>query len=78
MARELGDGGLEALEVACDLTLQSGVICPAIVLNAMQRLTESARPQTLDGTGASTPALTLEPRADCSRYDSLRSLTYVH
>ena len=78
MARELGDGGLEALEVACDLTLQSGVICPAIVLNAMQRLTESARPQTLDGTGASTPALTLEPRAACSRYDSLRSLTYVH
>ena len=78
MARELGDSGLETLAVACDLTLQAGVICAAVVLNAMQRLTESARPQTLQQTGPSIPKLTLEPVADCSRYDSLRGVAYVH
>ena len=78
MARELGDSGLETLEVACDLTLQSGVICAAVVVNAMQRLTEASRPKTLESASASIPQLTLEPIADCSRYDSLRGVTYVH
>jgi hypothetical protein len=78
MARELGDSGLETLEVACDLTLQSGVICAAVVVNAMQRLTEASRPQPLESASASIPQLTLEPVADCSRYDSLRGMAYVH
>ncbi|NJA08206.1 IS21 family transposase [Methylococcaceae bacterium WWC4] len=78
MARDLGSGGLDVLEVACDLTLQTGIISAAIVLNEMRRLTEAAKPKTLDETPASTPALTLEPVADCSRYDSLRSLYHVH
>jgi hypothetical protein len=79
MARELGESGLETLEVACDLTLQSGVICAAVVVNAMQRLTEASRPQKLESAaGASIPQLTLEPVADCSRYDSLRGVPYVH
>jgi len=78
LARELGNGGLEALEVACDLTLQTGIISAAIVLNEMRRLTERARPLALAETDASTPVLTLEPTADCSRYDSLRSLSHVH
>jgi transposase len=75
MARDLGEGGLDALEVACDLTLQTGVISPAIVLNEMRRLTEAAQPKTMEVT---TPRLTLEPVADCSRYDSLRSVCHVH
>jgi hypothetical protein len=78
MARELGDSGLETLEVACDLTLQSGVICSAVVVNAMQRLTEASRPKTLESANTSIPQLTLEPIADCGRYDSLRGVTYVH
>jgi hypothetical protein len=78
MAKDLGDNGLDALEVACDLTLQTGVISAAIVLNEMRRLTEAAKPKTLDNTPASTPALTLEPVADCGRYDSLRSTRHVH
>ncbi|QSB03550.1 hypothetical protein JWZ98_03390 [Methylomonas sp. EFPC1] len=78
MAKGLGDNGLDALEVACDLTLQTGVISAAIVLNEMRRLTEAAKPKALDDTPASTPALTLEPVADCSRYDSLRSVCHVH
>ena len=32
MARELGENGLETLEVACDLTLQSGQRCPLEVI----------------------------------------------
>jgi hypothetical protein len=78
MARSLGDSGLETLEVACDLTLQTGVISAAIVLNEMRRLTEAAKPKSLPDTPPSTPALTLEPIADCSRYDTLRSAYHVH
>jgi len=72
MARSLGDCGLETLEVACDLTLQTGVISAAIVLNEMRRLTDAAKPQALKDLPLSTPTLTVEPVADCSRYDSLR------
>jgi transposase len=78
MARALGEGGLEALEVACDLTLQTGVISAAIVLNEMRRLTEMAKPPTLNETELSAPTLALEPMADCSRYDSLRGAHHVH
>ncbi|WNV03203.1 hypothetical protein RP726_12060 [Candidatus Methylospira mobilis] len=31
MAGTLGDNGLDALEVACDLTLQTGIVSSAIV-----------------------------------------------
>jgi hypothetical protein len=40
MARALGDAGLDTLEVACDLTLQTGVIAAAIVLNEMRCLND--------------------------------------
>jgi hypothetical protein len=77
MARDLGDAGLDALEVACDLTVQTGVISAAIVLNEMRRLTEDVQPKALDES-AERPALTVEPIADCSRYDDLRRTRYVH
>jgi hypothetical protein len=78
MARDLGEGGLDALEVACDLTLQTGIISSAIVLNEMRRLTEAAQPAALDEATLSAPRLTIEPIADCSRYDSLRGTRHVH
>jgi transposase len=78
MARDLGATGLDTLEVACDLTLQTGIISAAIVLNEMRRLTETSQPKTINHTPGSVPTLTLEPLADCSRYDSLRSLRHVH
>ena len=78
MARSLGDSGLETLEVACDLTLQTGVISSAIVLNEMRRLIEAAKPKPLTDIPPSVPTLTLEPLADCSRYDTLRSARHVH
>jgi len=78
MARALGEGGLDTLEVACDLTLQTGVIVAAVVLNEMRRLTEASRPKALTDIKLSIPTLQLEPVADCSRYDSLRSLQHEH
>jgi len=78
MARSLSDCGLEALEVACDLTLQAGVISAAVVLNEMRRLTDAAKPKALQDLPLSTPTLALEPVADCSRYDTLRSSRHVH
>jgi len=80
MARSLGDCGLETPEVACDLTLQTGVISAAIVLNEMRRLTDAAKPKALKDLPLSTPTptLTVEPVADCSRYDTLRSSRHVH
>jgi len=74
MARSLGDCGLETPEVACDLTLQTGVISAAIVLNEMRRLTDAAKPKALKDLPLSTPTLTVEPVADCSRYDTLRTI----
>ena len=73
LAREIG---LDVLEVACELTLGSGVITAPVVMNAMRRLTAPPRPQALDGPPA--PALRLEPLADCGRYDSLRQVRHVH
>jgi len=78
MARALGDVGLETLEVACDLTLQTGIIAAAIVMNEMRRLSEVARPKTLRSITLVTPTLQTEPKADCSRYDSLRRMCYDH
>jgi hypothetical protein len=77
MARSIGETGLETLEIACDLTLQTGVIAAAIVLNEMRRLTEAVRPKALSSMAPTIPILQVEVQADCSRYDSLRS-RYEH
>ena len=72
-AREVG---LDALQVACELTLDSGVITASVVMNELRRLTAPPRPVDL-----SLPAqlrLQVEPQADCSRYDHLRGSQYVH
>jgi hypothetical protein len=68
--------GLEPLAVACELALESGIVTAAIVMNELRRLTGPARPEAL-----SLPeqlSLTIEPLADCSRYDHLRGEAYVH
>jgi len=73
VAREVG---LEALQVACELTLDGGVITAAVVMNELRRLTAPSRPVNL-----SLPEqlrLQVEPVADCSRYDRLRGGQYVH
>ncbi|MDD5274636.1 MAG: hypothetical protein PHR16_00980 [Methylovulum sp.] len=80
ICRSVADGtcpGWTPYEVACDLALQTGIISAAIVLNGRRRLTEKTQPKNLEDMPAPTPALTLEPLADCSRYDSLRSLRHL-
>ena len=73
VAREVG---LEALQVACELTLDGGVITAAVVMNELRRITAPPRPSAI-----SLPEqlrLQVEPVADCSRYDRLRGGQYVH
>ncbi len=68
--------GLEALQVACELSLETGVVSASIVANELRRLTAPERIKTLaEGT---VPALTIEPIADCHRYDRLREGSHVH
>jgi len=71
LARELG---LEVLEVACELTIETGVISAPVVINAMRRLAAPVRPTSLDHPP--TPTLRLEPLADCARDDSLREVRH--
>lgn len=73
LARE---SGLDALEVACELALESGVVTAPVVVNTLRRLAAPARPSALDGAPA--PILRMEPQADCDRYDSLREARHAH
>jgi hypothetical protein len=62
--------GLEPLDVACALALKHGTVTAAGVLNHLHRLVSPSLPPPLP-----TPErlrLTLEPQADCARYDRLR------
>lgn len=73
VAREVG---LEPLQVACELALECGVVNGSLVMNELRRLTAPARPVQLE-----LPAqlqLRVEPLADCSRYEQLRSSPYVN
>lgn len=70
------NAGLDALETACELTLESGVISGSIVQNEMRRLIEPDRPKVLKG--CDNVELTHEPKADCQRYDHLLGVHNVH
>jgi hypothetical protein len=70
------EAGLEAMEAACTLTLESGVINASIIINELRRLLEPPRVKTL--TTVESLLLQVEPTADCGRYDSLLSGRYVH
>jgi len=72
-----GEAGLDALTVACELTLEGGVVSAPIVMNALRRLIAPHLPAALilvpDGI-----ALALEPLANCHRYDYLLESANVH
>ncbi len=59
--------GLEAVEVACELILESGNTSAEHVVNVLSRLRDTPRPPTLD-TQLKISEL---PRADAERYDRL-------
>ena len=66
---------LETLEVACELVLGGNVITASVVINEMRRLIAPLQPPTM-----SVPdmlKLTIEPLADCGRYDRLRGVSHV-
>jgi hypothetical protein len=73
MAKE---AGLEAMETACELTLETGIISASVVINELRRLLEPPRAKTL--TAAESLSLREEPIADCSRYECLLGGRYVH
>ena len=72
-----GEAGLDALTVACELTLESGVVNAPVVMNELRRLILPHLPATSinvpDGI-----ALTIEPVANCHRYDYLLGVGNVH
>jgi len=64
------DDGLEAVEAACRQALDGGPCGRVVVLNILARQREEAPPPPLDVPAALS--LSLEPAADCDRYDRLR------
>jgi hypothetical protein len=72
-----GEAGLDALTVACELTLEGGIVSAPIVMNALRRLIAPHLPAAAipvpDGI-----ALTTEPLANCHRYDYLLGSANVH
>ena len=61
--------GLEAVLVAVDLVLETGLPSAEHVLNVIARLTEGPRPANVE----TTLTLSEEPVADTRRYDLLRA-----
>lgn len=70
------EAGLDALETACELAVESGVVNASVLQNAIRRLIEPARPKAMN-TG-DTLQLTTEPLADFQRYDHLLGSRHVH
>jgi len=70
------EAGLDALEAACELALESGVVSGGTVQNEVRRLIEPTRPKTLNS--CDNLKLTDEPQADCQRYDYLLESRHVH
>ena len=72
-----GEAGLDALTVACELTLECGVVSAPVVMNELRRLIAPHLPAATinvpDGI-----ALTIEPIANCNRYDHLLGSANVH
>jgi hypothetical protein len=66
----------EPVGVACELTLECGIVTAAVVMNELRRLTVPARPAEINMPDQLR--LQVEPLADCSRYDHLRGGQYVH
>lgn len=72
-----GEAGLEALTMACELALEGGSVSAPLVMNELRRLIAPPLP----AAAISVPdgiALTIEPTANCHRYDYLLGAANVH
>ncbi len=72
-----GEAGLDALNEACELTLAGGIVSVPIVMNELRRLIAPHLPAALINVPEGI-ALTLEPLANCQRYDYLLGAAHVH
>jgi transposase len=72
-----GEAGLDALNVACELALAHGVVNAPVVMNELRRLISPHSPTNIiqlpDGI-----TLSMEPMANCQRYDYLLGAYNVH
>lgn len=72
-----GEAGLGALAIACESALESGVINAPIVMNELRRLISPHLPAASINMSDGI-ALTMEPIANCHRYDYLLGAGNVH
>jgi hypothetical protein len=63
--------GLPAVEAACAEALDAGIASADVILNALARRTQPETAATIEPP--ERMALTQPPRADCGRYDALRT-----
>ncbi len=68
---EAKEQGLEALEVACQLAIEKNMIVGSVILNELRRLISPPRLEDIPISEALK--LRINPMADCTRYDHLRS-----
>ena len=68
--------GLEALDTACQLAMNAGTLSAGVVMNELRRLVEPPRPQA-EGHNDRL-RLSVEPLANCARYDMLRGGSHGH
>ncbi len=72
-----GEAGLDALTVACELVLEHDVVSAAVVMNELRRLIAPHLPASQNNVPDGI-VLTMEPLANCQRYDHLLGVTNVH
>ena len=70
-----GETGLEALTMACELALEYGTVTAPVIMNELRRLIAPPVPTAIDVADRIT--LTIEPLADCRRYDHLLGVAHV-
>jgi len=66
------DHGIEAVEAACEEALSAGIAHSDVILTMLAR--QQQPPEAPSITTPQALQLTIEPLADCSRYDSLRKV----
>jgi transposase len=67
------DHGLAAVEAACAEALEAGIASGDVILTGLARRLQPAPPPSI--TTPDALRLTIEPAADCGRYDSIRRVT---
>ena len=66
------DHGLGAVEAACAEALEAGVASGDVILTVLARRRQPAAPPSI--TAPDALRLTIEPAADCGRYDRIRKI----